>query len=112
MKRFEPSVDYREGLLESLKNPREAIEYLNAALEDGDKDVFLLALRDVVEAWGGMAKLARAAKLHRVSVYTILSKRGNPTLETVLAILKFLGVKFQIEKKGKPRHYEKMQRAA
>lgn len=112
MKRFEPSVDYREGLLESLKDPNEAVEYLNAAIEDGDKDIFLLALRDVVEAWGGMAKLSHAAKIHRVSLYTILSKRGNPTLETILSIFKFLGVKFQIETKEKPRHHEHLRKAA
>ena len=48
----EAAVDYRIGLLEDLANPEEAAAYLNAALEDGDQEVFLLALRDVTEARG------------------------------------------------------------
>jgi DNA-binding phage protein len=40
---------YREGLLESLRNPDEAALYLNACLEDEDFRVFLLALRDVAD---------------------------------------------------------------
>ena len=46
--------DYQEALLEALKDPEEAKVYLEVALEeyvqDNDKEVFLLALRNVVEA--------------------------------------------------------------
>ena len=45
---------YKENLLESLKDPETAAEYLTACLDDGDMDVFILALRDVAEAQGGM----------------------------------------------------------
>jgi len=41
---------YRENLLESLKNPEEAAQYLNACLEDEDSRVLRLALRDVADA--------------------------------------------------------------
>ncbi len=44
---------YRESLLESLQNPEDAAQYLNACLEDEDARVFLMALRDVAEARGG-----------------------------------------------------------
>ena len=43
------SKSYQNNLIESLKDPTEAAEYLNAALEDGETEVFLLALRDVVD---------------------------------------------------------------
>ena len=43
----------------------EAAEYLNAALEDGEPEVFLLALRDVVDSFGGMGKLAASTSLNR-----------------------------------------------
>ena len=57
------SVDYRETLIESLKDPAEAIAYLRAALEEDDMpEVFLLALRNVAEA-RGMQRLAREAHL-------------------------------------------------
>ncbi|HHW4979450.1 TPA: DNA-binding protein [Legionella anisa] len=53
------SIDYKDYLVESLKNPQEAAGYLNAALEDGDIDGFLEALRNVVEAQGGMTSLSK-----------------------------------------------------
>lgn len=43
---------YQQDLIEALKNPEEAAAYLNAALEEGDKETFLLALRNVAEANG------------------------------------------------------------
>lgn len=43
-----------EDLFEALGDPEEVRDYLNAALEDGNEDIFLLALRDVVTANMGM----------------------------------------------------------
>jgi probable addiction module antidote protein len=65
---------YRESLLESLKDPEAAAQYLNACLQDDDARVFLLALRAVAEARGGMRSLSREAHLNRRSLYRILSK--------------------------------------
>jgi len=42
---------YQKTLVERLKNPKEAAAYLNAALDDDDLRVFLVALRDVAEAY-------------------------------------------------------------
>jgi DNA-binding phage protein len=42
-------TEYQKDLIEALKDPAEAAAYLNAALEDGDRETFLLALR-VAEA--------------------------------------------------------------
>ncbi len=50
------SLNYHDYLIESLKNPDEAIGYLNAALEESDIEGFLEALRNVVEAQGGMTR--------------------------------------------------------
>lgn len=47
-----PLKSYRAELLKQLKDPNEAAEYLNACMSDSE-EVFLLALRDVVEASGG-----------------------------------------------------------
>ncbi len=90
---------YHEDLIESLKDPEEAIGYLRAALEENDMpEVFLLALRNVAEA-RGMSQLAREAHLNRENLYKILSKRGNPELESLYAILDALGLKLSIELK-------------
>ncbi len=45
------AVNYKEGLLERLKDPEYSVAYLNACLEDEDPRVFLLALKDVIEAY-------------------------------------------------------------
>lgn len=97
------AVSYHEDLIKDLKkSPREAIGYLNAALEDGNKEVFLLALRNVLEAYGGMTKISRSSKLHRVSLYKMLSKNGNPGIDSLIAVLNAIGVQFRIAEK-KPR---------
>ena len=68
---------YRANLLEALKDPETAAEYLSACLDDGDVEVFLLALRDVAEAQGGIRKLSGRAGLNRENLYRMLSGSGN-----------------------------------
>src|ERR1035441_7154465 len=84
---------YRESLLESLKNPEEAAQYLNACLEDEDAHVFLLALRDVADAHGGIRALSRTARLNRESLYRMLSKSGNPSLDSLASVLNACGLR-------------------
>lgn len=72
----EPSITYDVGLHEDLRDPVEAAEYLNAALEDGAQEVFLMALRDVAKAHG-LTRLARETALNRENMYRILSEEGN-----------------------------------
>jgi probable addiction module antidote protein len=90
------SKSYHEDLIESLQNPREAEEYLNAALEEEDPELFLLALRNVAEAQGGVTKLAEKAKLNRESLYKMLSERGNPELRSLDALLHALGFRLAV----------------
>ena len=99
MKKKLPYVDYKTDLFERLKNPIFAQGYLNVALEDEDRSVFLLALSDVVEAYGGMSKVARAAKISREHIYRMLSEKGNPELKTLKNLLNALGLKLAIESK-------------
>ena len=88
---------YHEELIESLKKPAEAAAYLTAALEENDQEVFLLALRDVAEAYGGMGKLSQKTKLNRENLYKMLSKKGNPAFYSLETLLKALGLKFTIQ---------------
>lgn len=94
------SKSYQDDLLESLKEPAEAVEYLNAALHDGDPEVFLLALRDVAEALGGVSNLSKKTKLNRENLYRMLSKKGNPQLQSLSVLLDALGFKLSVEKKA------------
>ncbi len=92
------SKNYQDSLLESLADANEAAAYLNAALEDGDNEVFLLALRNVADArLGGMAKLAEAAELNRESLYRMLSENGNPELNSLARVLQALGLRLAVE---------------
>ena len=93
-----PSVSYEQGLKEALADPEEAAAYLNAALEDGSQDVFLLALRDVAYA-RGLRQLARETSLNRENMYRILSEKGNPQLSSLTALLDALGLKLAVEPK-------------
>ncbi len=92
------SVAYDIGLHEDLRDPVEAAEYLNAAMEDGAQDVFLMALRDVAKAHG-LTRLARETALNRENMYRILSEEGNPQLSSLTALLDSLELKLSIEPK-------------
>jgi len=92
------SKSYQETLIASLKDPMEAQEYLNAALEDDAPEVFLLALRDVAEAQlGSVSQLAELAQLNREHLYRVLSKQGNPAFSSLHAILSSLGFRLKVE---------------
>lgn len=79
-----------------LKSAEDIAEYLNAALDDGDEQVLLLALRNATEAIGGMSELARRSGLSRESLYRTLSRKGNPRLSSLRAILGAFGVELSI----------------
>ncbi|MEK6579367.1 MAG: addiction module antidote protein [Bdellovibrionota bacterium] len=94
------SRDRHEHLIEVLKKPDEAVEYLKAALEEGDMpELFLLALRNVADAQG-IKHISEMTGLNRENLYKILSKKGNPTLGSLYAILNAVGVKLSIEPKS------------
>lgn len=89
MKRNE---DFKADLLAELRrDPDYAAEYLSAAKADSN-DAFLVALRDVAEARQGMRKVAKEAGVNRESLYRALSKNGNPSISTLDAVLRTLGI--------------------
>tara|TARA_Y100000389_G_C17461290_1_gene521931 strand:- start:1939 stop:2244 length:306 start_codon:yes stop_codon:yes gene_type:complete len=87
--------DYKELVKEDLKTEKDLQLYLDIAVEDyletGDKGEFLSSLRLASEVKGGLTKLSRKTNLQREHLYTILSKRGNPSFENVIKIIKALG---------------------
>ena len=106
MKKYPPWGDYHADLIELLKDPERASGYLNASLEAGDREAFLMALRNVLEAQGGITKIAKAAKLNRVSLYKMLGVKGNPGFDNVLKLLHTVGIRFTVtptKKKSRPK---------
>ena len=65
--------------------------YLQAVLEDGDPDLLLAALGDIARA-KGMAEIARSAGLGRESLYKALSPGAKPRFDTVLRVVRALGI--------------------
>lgn len=56
----------------------------------------MLALRQVAQAQGGVAHVARKAKLTREATYKMLSKSGNPELRSLSAVLKATGLRIAV----------------
>ncbi|SEL52762.1 addiction module antidote protein [Halomonas daqiaonensis] len=88
------------AVIEMLRDdPDMALDYLRTAFdeldEEGGESAFLMALRHVVEAQGGMAAVAERAKVSRESLYRALSPKGNPTLRTMTAVIKATGIHFR-----------------
>ncbi len=94
--------DYEDYLKEELRDPELAQEYLNIAIEeynqDNDSESFLLALKDVAMAQGGIQKIAKRAKLNRQNLYRVLSAQSEPKINTVGLILNGLGFRLEVRK--------------
>jgi probable addiction module antidote protein len=102
-----PTVSYREGLLDRIRaKPDYAIGYLNAAFEEGH-EVFLVALKDVVDARFGMTGLAEQAELNREALYRALSEDGNPRLTTLERVLSALGLHLAVASSSTDRPHPK-----
>ena len=90
------TVSYKKVLAEKLDDPEQAAEYLTACYEEGP-EVFLVGLRDVVEAQGGVARAAELSKLNRESLYRLFSRDGNPRLSSLNSVLTALRLKVTFE---------------
>jgi|SRR5581483_12320156 len=81
-----------------LKSEEDMAAYLQACLEEAPEDPALIsaALGDIARA-RGMMRLANETGLTREGLYKALSKDGNPSLGTVLKVLKALGLKLTLQ---------------
>ena len=93
-----PSRPFRAA--DHLQSEAEVAAYIEAMLEDGDARAVPVALRTVAEAVGGMGALARKTGLSRETLYRTLSKRGNPRLDTLAAILAAFGLRLTVRTRG------------
>ena len=101
-KKVKAEASHHEREVTELRADRElAVEYMKAAMESldnpDDRAAGLLALRSVAEAYGGLGAVAAEAGISRESLYRTLSAKGNPTLKTLLAVLKVVGMKLSVE---------------
>jgi probable addiction module antidote protein len=80
---------------EYLDNEEVVAEYLTAALEDANPEVFLSAVGDVAKA-RGMTAVADSTGLGRESLYKAFAPGAKPRYETVIKVLQGLGVRLQV----------------
>ncbi len=107
MKKNLPAVSHLSFLIQTLQDPEIASAYLNTALEDGDRRSFCLALKNVLDAQGGMTLFARKTKINRVSLHQMLSKKGNPGFDNILRLLQSAGVRFLVTANSSSKHPQK-----
>jgi probable addiction module antidote protein len=81
-----------------LKTEADMAAYLEACMEEADDDAAYIAaaLGDIARA-RGMAQLAKDTGLTREGLYKALSSEGNPSLGTILKVVKALGLKLTPE---------------
>jgi probable addiction module antidote protein len=101
MKEHAAGIPYHEWEIEQLrKDPEFAVEYLKSALESlndpEDRGASLTMLRALAEAYGGLGVIAVSAGLSREALYRSLSPKGNPTLKTLVAVLKPMGLRLSV----------------
>lgn len=69
--------------------------YLEAAMAGNDPQHIARALGDIARS-KGMSEIARQTGLGRQALYAALSENGNPTLETLTAVLTALGLELAV----------------
>ena len=96
------TTSYEDELIEDLKDPEEALAYLEAALEAYEEDkhtgALFLALRNVTKAHGGISKLSKNTGISRQHLYDVFASEHNPRLDNMLNILSALGFRFRLER--------------
>ena len=96
---------YKQHLLEKLQDSAYASAYLNACLEESfeakNMGIFQLAVRDVVEAHGGMGEISSRMKVSRESFYRSLSAKGHARFSTLVNAVKACGLELEFHPANK-----------
>ncbi len=103
------SANYKDMLLKHLNDAETAAAYLNEHMKDEGpkrKELLLQAFKNVMEAQG-FTKLSKSSGISRRSLYHAFSDRGNPTLDTLLAILDSIGLELHFSKGSKKKKLRK-----
>ena len=83
---------------EHLRTPEDMAAYLEACIEEADGDAAFIAkaLGDIARS-RGMSQVACDAGLSRESLYKALSGERNPAFDTILKVVRALGLKLRAE---------------
>jgi len=90
---------YKWDITSELKTPEDRAAYIEAAMEANDPEFMAVALGDVAKA-EGMSKVARKAKVTRENLYRAFAPGGNPTIATMMKVMKALGLTIRVAPMG------------
>lgn len=87
----------RWDVTEHLRDAEDARLYLEAAFEEdlGDGRLIRAALSDIARA-NNMSQLARQVGMSREGLYKALSENGNPNFNTMMKIIRALGMRLRV----------------
>ena len=85
------------------RDPGFSADYLSHILHEGDQTDLMLALRQVINACGGIAELAQRTSLNPTTLYRTLSSKGNPELKTLTTVLNAIGMHLAVVPNKKRR---------
>lgn len=85
-------------------DPAFAIGVINDILKDGEQAELLTILRHMTLAFGGVQAVAEQAHLNPTQLYRTLSPTGNPSLSSLSAILKAMGLRLSVQASHESSH--------
>lgn len=102
MRKYKNIDDY---IIDLLKNPEEAEEYLNASVEeymkDGNTKAFCIAIEHLVKSKSSVTEFSQKNNLSRKQLYRIFKNEISPSMDLVFKILNSLGFKIQFKLSSK-----------
>ena len=87
-----------EAMAELFRDdPEFAAHFLDEILREGNQADLLVALRQLAQAFGGLGAVAKQAEVNSTQIYRTLSEGGNPSLNTMVAILKSMNLRLSVQ---------------
>ena len=93
-----PNLSFEADLMEKLRDPKFASNYIMAAMVENDMDFLPIALGDVAKAHG-IAKVAENSGISRRTLYKVFDEKGHPSFDLVIQIMESLGMEIQVRPK-------------
>jgi DNA-binding phage protein len=94
------SISYHEELIEALKDPLEAAHYIEVVLEEGDPKMLRKALKNVIEAQGGVSLLSERVKQSYDKLDQVLEEKGEIEFYCLSALLDAFGLQLAVTVKS------------
>ena len=84
---------------EHLKTEDDIAEYFEPGLQEGGDDpAFIAHALGIIARARGMSEVARDAGVSREGLYKALSGEGNPSFDTILKVIRALGLQLHASK--------------